>query len=397
MKIKSKKKKWIVLKVILIVVLTALFVCACEINNYLPRSFADYYCTKIFPYVSLPFQCFSMFFQYSLTEGIVVCIFPLLAIGFICWLVILIKKLLSKGALRFFYKSLRNFLICVLILAVIFQAMHGINYRRTSAIAELKLDTEEDLTFEDYCACLRWAYTGMIEARSHLGEDYNGVAHMDNSFENNAVYACSLLDKFSEKYDIPLTRNYVRAKPVSLSHYWSYTYIVGMYDPFLGEANINTDYIDINEFPITICHELCHAKGYASETDCNILASLACCSSTRADFRYAGYFWIFWNIYYVTAEIAEETGQIMPEYVYTTEMEAVYRDERASRLYWNQIDEEVEALKEKFNIDITETSSNVNDAFLKSNGEESGVATYEVPDSVYVRFYLTHIAGAEDA
>ena len=87
----------------------------------------------------------------------------------------------------------------------------------------------------------------------------------------------------------------------------------------------------------------------------------------------------------------------MPEYVYTTEMEAVYRDERASRLYWNQIDEEVEALKEKFNIDITETSSNVNDAFLKSNGEESGVATYEVPDSVYVRFYLTHIAGAEDA
>ena len=230
-----------------------------------------------------------------------------------------------------------------------------------------------------------------------MGEDYNGVAHMDNSFENNAVYASSLLDKFSEKYDIPLTRNYVRAKPVSLSHYWSYTYIVGMYDPFLGEANINTDYININEFPITICHELCHAKGYASETDCNILASLACCSSTRADFRYAGYCWIFWNIYYVTAEIAEETGQIMPEYVYTTEMEAVYRDERASRLYWNQIDEEVDALKEKFNIDITETSSNVNDAFLKSNGEESGVATYEVPDSVYVRFYLTHIAGAEDA
>ena len=54
-------------------------------------------------------------------------------------------------------------------------------------------------------------------------------------------------------------------------------------------------------------------------------------------------------------------------------------------------------MKEMFNIDITETSSNVNDAFLKSNGEEGGVDTYVVPDSVYVRFYLTHIAGAEDA
>ena len=393
MKIKSKKKKRIVLKTVLIVVLTALFICACLINNFIPRGFADFYCTQIFPYISTPFQCFSMFFHYSLTEGIVVCIFPLLAIGFICWLVILIKKTLSKGALSFFYKSLRNFLICGLVLAIIFQAMHGINYRRTSAIVELKLNTAEDLTFDDYCAALKWAYNGMIEARSHLGEDYNGVAHMDYSFENNAVYACSLLDNFSDKYDIPLARNYVRAKPVSLSHYWSYTYIVGMYDPFLGEANVNTDYIDIQEFPITVCHELCHAKGYASETDCNILASLACCSASRADFRYAGYSWIFWNLYFVTYTIADETDQIMPGYADLSEMAGVYRDERAGRLYWEKIDEEVEALKEKFHVDITETSSNVNDAFLKSNGEEEGVNTYEVPDSVYVRFYLTHIAG----
>ena len=392
MKIQSKKKKRVVLKVVLIVVLTALFICACLINNFIPREFADFYCTKIFPYISTPFQCFSMFFHYSLTEGIVVCIFPVLAIGLICWLVILVKKLLSRGALAFFYKSLRNLLICGIVLAIIFQAMHGINYRRTNSIAALKLDTTEDLTFEDYCAALRWAYNGMIEARSHLGEDYNGVAHMDNSFENNAVYACSLLDSFSEKYDIPLARNYVRAKPVSLSHYWSYTYIVGMYDPFLGEANINTDYIDIQEFPITVCHELCHAKGYASETDCNILASLACCSASRADFRYAGYCWIFWNLYYVTETIADETDQIMPEYVYASEMEPVYRDEYASGLYWDNINREVEAIKERFEVDITETSNNVNDAFLKSNGEE-GVNTYEVPDSVYVRFYLTHIAG----
>lgn len=87
----------------------------------------------------------------------------------------------------------------------------------------------------------------------------------------------------------------------------------------------------------------------------------------------------------------------MPEYSSAPEMEDVYRDEYASRLYWDKIDEEVDALKEMFNIDITETSSNVNDAFLKSNGEEGGVGTYVVPDSVYVRFYLTHIAGAEDA
>ena len=397
MKIKSKRKKRTALKIVLIILLTALFICAAECNNYIPRNIADYYCNNIFPYISKPFQCFNMFFQFSLTEGIVVCIFPLLAIGFICWLVFLIKKMLTKGAFQFFFKSARNLLICAIVMAILFQAMHGINYRRTKASAELKLNTTEELTFEDYCAALRWAYLGMIEARSQLGEDYNGVAHMQYGFENSAIYANSLLDSFADKYDIALTKNYVRAKPVSLSHYWSYTYIVGMYDPFLCEANINTDYIDITDFPITVCHELCHAKGYASETDCNLLASLACCQATRADFRYAGYNWIFWNLYRVTESIAEATGNVMPEYAYTSEMEPVLRDEMASRYYWSKIDEEVEAIKDIFNVDITETSDNVNDAFLKSNGEEEGVEAYVVPDSIYVRFYLTHIAGGENA
>jgi len=397
MKIKSKRKKRTALKIVLIILLTALFICAAECNNYIPRNIADYYCNNIFTYISKTFQCFNMFFQFSLTEGIVVCIFPLLAIGFICWLVFLIKKMLTKGAFQFFFKSARNLLICAIVMAILFQAMHGINYRRTKASAELKLNTTEELTFEDYCAALRWAYLGMIEARSQLGEDYNGVAHMQYGFENSAIYANSLLDSFADKYDIALTKNYVRAKPVSLSHYWSYTYIVGMYDPFLCEANINTDYIDITDFPITVCHELCHAKGYASETDCNLLASLACCQATRADFRYAGYNWIFWNLYGVTESIAEATGNVMPEYAYTSEIEPVLRDEMASRYYWSKIDEEVEAIKDIFNVDITETSDNVNDAFLKSNGEEEGVEAYVVPDSIYVRFYLTHIAGGENA
>ena len=286
-------------------------------------------------------------------------------------------------------------MIIGLVLAIIYQAMHGINCRRTRITQDLNFVTDE-LTFDDYCDALKWAYTGMIEARSHLGEDYNGVAHMQENFENSAMYACSLLDAFSDKYDLPLSRNYVRAKPVSLSHYWSYTHIVGVYDCFLGEANINTGYMGVNEFPITVCHELCHAKGYASETDCNIIAALACCSSTRADFRYAGYYEIFWNLYFVSESIAKKTDQVVPQYRATSEMMPVYRDANASNMYWDRIDEEVEEIRKKLGIDIAEASNNANDAFLKSNGE-NGVETYQVPDSVYVRFYLTHVKGAEDA
>ena len=201
-----------------------------------------------------------------------------------------------------------------------------------------------------------------------------------------------MLDSFSDEYNIPLSRNYVRAKPVSLSHYWSYTGIVGMYDMFLGEANVNTDDMNVTEFPATVCHELCHAKGYASETDCNLLATLACCSSSRADFRYCGFQRVFFDLYYMAEEIAEETGQVCPQYIYTSEMDAVYRDLEAYSDYWTSIYLETERINEWSGVDIEATSDRVNDTFLKSNGEE-GVVTYIVPDSIYVRFYLTHVAG----
>ena len=152
--------------------------------------------------------------------------------------------------------------------------------------------------------------------------------------------------------------------------------------------------MNIEEYPVTLCHELCHAKGYASETDCNTLATLACCRSARADFRYAGYSEIFWNLYVVAEQIAEATGEVVPQFASSSDMEPVFRDMRATSLYWKQIDDEVASLKERLGIDITETSDMVNDTFLKSNGE-SGLDSYRVPDSVYVRFYLKYEGGQD--
>ena len=391
MKIQNKSKRHILLRIALSVFLTIAFTGALLCNRFIPRSFADYYGSNVFPYVSAPIQSISMSFQNSLTENFVIILVPVLIVGIISWIVILIKKIMSHGAARFLYKSYRNVMILAVIGALIFQFMHGFNYRRTRVTGELAL-TDKELTFEDYRKTLDWAYLGMVEARSYLGEDYNGVAHMKASFENSATHANSLINSFGDKYGVPVSENYVRAKPVSMSHYWSYTHIVGVYDPFLGEVNLNTDYMNIVEFPITLCHELCHSKGYASETDCNFLATLACCSSARADFRYAGFYEIFWNIYPIAEDIAEATGETLPEYYLTEEIKPVYRDMRASIAYWRNIDDEVDMLYEKLGIDITEVSNATNDAFLKTNGE-SGVDSYQVPDSSYVRFYLTYVDG----
>lgn len=154
MKIKKKASKRIVLRIILAVVLTAAFFAALSANRFITGNAADYYSTNIFPVISVPVQSFSMLFQNSLTENIVIIGVPALLIGLIVWFVFLIKKFLSHGSVLYLYKSYRNLIVVALLAAIIFQAMHGINYRRTDVEDELAL-TDKELTFEDYCATLK--------------------------------------------------------------------------------------------------------------------------------------------------------------------------------------------------------------------------------------------------
>jgi hypothetical protein len=75
----------------------------------------------------------------------------------------------------------------------------------------------------------------------------------------------------------------LNAKPVALSHLWSYTGITECI-PFFGEANVNVD-VPASQLPITICHEISHTRGIAREQDANLAGFLACLNSSRIDFH----------------------------------------------------------------------------------------------------------------
>lgn len=389
MRVKNKGKRRIVRRILLIVLLSGLTAAFWLLPNLMTRRAGDFYSTYIFPVVSMPGTSITSCFHFSMTENFLV-IGVIALLGLAVYFVVMLFVRGAKGKLgSFLYKSIRAVLAAVLVITAVFQLMHGLNYRRTNVAALLELDDEHD--FEDYAAALDWAYNGMVKARKQMGEDYEGVAHSKESFESNVVYANILVDTICAKYDIPISNNFVRAKPVSLSRYWAYTGIAGAYDPFLGEANINTDYMDPTEFPITLCHEILHAKGFASETDCNTLATICCLSATRADFRYAGYFRIFWNLIGITSEYAYAEGKTLPNYLSDTDIYPVYRDMNASNEYILGIREEVEYIYKLIGIDLDKAGSDTNNAFLEANGQEGGVETYIVPDNVYVDFYTTYI------
>jgi hypothetical protein len=383
-------RKRTILRAVLLILLIALIPAA----YYLPRLLirgetAEVYCRKVFPIISIVPTSLNGLFMTSLTEMFVCVGSVSLLVLFILFIARSVSIAYRAGIRRMLYHIyvvLRTVAIIGIVAALIFELMHGINYNRESIRKQMHLygDTRP---YEDYEEALGWAYAGMVEARSSLGEDYRGVAHMRSSFETTVYDANLAVTAFSTTYDLGLSLNYVRAKPVMLSHLWRYTDIVGFYDAFLGEANVNTDYLDILHFPVTVCHELCHAKGYASETDANTIAVLSCIHSERADFRYAGYYYIFMRLWSEAGEYARHEGESLPDFASLESFAPVLRDMRAYYRYLDTFEEgPIADLIARF-------SEDANNAFLESNGQEGGTDTYVVPQDAYVEYYCRYIRG----
>ncbi|SCW54984.1 Protein of unknown function [Ruminococcaceae bacterium YRB3002] len=380
---KQKRLRPLVIKIVILLIILAAVV---FVPRLLPGGAVDFYCEHIFPALSLPGVIINSMFMTSLTEMFVVTGSVILLLLTVAGIVVFTGKLFGKfggGARIFAAAVIKNILVTAVIAGIIFQLMHGISYRRTPAYDRLGTDNS-DYSIEAYEEALRWAYYNMISARQKLGEDYNGVAHSSYTYESTVQHANALIDMFSDDYDLGMSGNYVRGKAVSLSRYWSLTHIVGVYDAFLVEANINTGYMDITSFDMTVCHELCHAKGYADETSCNIIAALACTRSVRPDFRYAGYYYIFWDLYEVIYNNAVLNDGEIPSFIDPTLMYPVYRDMAARNAYWDKIDSMF------MSEEIVEISENTNDAFLRANGSE-GTSSYNVPENVYLDYYMTYI------
>lgn len=348
---------------------------------------AEFYSRNVFPWVSMLAAAVNGMFLFSLTEMFVVVGSVTLAVLIVMFLIKCIKLMCTRDTrslIHYVYVVLRNVAIIGIAAALCFELMHGLNYNRMSVRKSMTLygDTRP---YEDYAETLLWAYSGMVNARNSLGEDYYGVAHMNTAFEVTVYDANVAVSSVGQHFDLGISPNYIRAKAVWLSRLWGYTDIVGVYDPFLGESNINTDYIDVLHFPVTVCHEITHARGYASETDANTIAILSCINSPRADFRYAGYYYIFMHLWNTVSDYADYEGVAMTDYFSRNDFKPVMRDINAYNEY-----------RESFNTGpiadlISRFSEDVNNAFLESNGQEGGTDTYVVPQDAYVEYYCRYV------
>lgn len=360
-----------ILPILLIFLVGVCFIFAQWIMAQRPDS-AEWYAINVFPTLSLPAVFLNSLFPISLTEFTLIAgvmTFPLILAWFIY------RAVCSKTKGKFFYRSALIFAIAFSLLSGSFCLMHGINYYRKPLDASLDIMPAQRSP-EELSEVMRWLISSISEEQKKLSIDESGCSMLLTDMNQTLADGSAALDLASNRFPV-LAGNDALPKPVVLSHYWSYTGIVGMYFPFLGEANINID-VPVYSIPMAICHELAHVRGIAREQDANLAAFIACISSDRPDFRYSGYIFALGYIAGDLANVDIETYYQLMETIPDT----VWKDWQSNADYWTQFEGPVE-----------EVSEQVNDNFLKANNQDAGIISYSMVSGQIIEYYFKNESG----
>jgi hypothetical protein len=345
---------------------------------YLPRIMIRYpaasesYAMHMFPWISRPIAYLSSLVPVSLTEILVL----FMAGSILLWLTWLIVRIVhSDHRQKLMFRAVLILCVVFFVSSASFTLMHGINYTRIPLEKSLQLD-RKDWSEEELIEVTKWMQKQMNDTRSELSEDEDGRMILSTTIIQALSDGYKGMDRAAAEFP-ELSGSTVRAKPVALSHYWSYTGITGMYFPFLGEANVNVD-IPACGLPMTISHEISHTRGIAREQDANLAAFLACIYSERKDFQYSGYEFAFT---YCLSDLKSANIDAYQS-VLSEISDAVYRDWLQENEYWAQ-----------FEGPVQETSTQINDSYLKANQQEDGVRSYSLVTNLIIDYYFTYVKG----
>lgn len=335
----------------------ALALVAQRILSIHPAWTEKYYSEGFFRIISWPLLKLSLLFPFSLTELTVIVILPLLIIFLIARAIIRLVRIPERRLCRI-ADGLARLAWTFSIALVLFMLLHGFNYARQPVAVSFELPVRERSTAE-LTETAVWLATEAAMLRDNLNEDENGVFKLSEPLRQTQLDVNQAYQ--SAASDWPALSGYkTRPKGVILSHYWSYTGITGVYNPWYVEANVNIDQPDI-AIPDTTAHEFAHTRGFAREDEAGFISFLTGQYADNHDYRYSvlASAWIRLSnrLYSLDKEGYEQAAAPISD--------AMRRDFSASSIYWKQ-----------FEGPVREVSNQANNLYLQANMQTDGVRSY---------------------
>lgn len=157
-----------------------------------------------------------------------------------------------------------------------------------------------------------------------------------------------------------LRYTYPAVKQVYVPKLMSFFGIGGIYFPFTGEANVNMD-PPVYLLPNTICHEMAHQIGFASEDEANFISYLVCRLHPNPVFRYSGNLMAM-KYAMNRLKYTRPAAFTRLERSYSTGLKL---DLEKNRAYWESFQNPLEII-----------TDGIHDLFLKVNDQTEGLESY---------------------
>ena len=252
------------------------------------------------------------------------------------------------------------------ILFVLYAAFCGVNYHRSSFAHEAGL-TWEGASVDELRAVCEDLTSAVNRTGQQVHRDEEGIMVLT---EDVSVRAVRAMEKLAGEYPC-LEGFYPQPNGLEFSWLLSVQKLTGIYSPFTIEANYNADMVPYN-IPFTACHELANLRGFMQEQEANFIGYLAGVQSESVEFNYSSYMlgWIYCTnaLYSVDPDFYQELRDRLSE--------EVQADLAANSRFW-----------EKYDSPVAEVSDQINDSYLKANGQEDGVASYDRMVELILTYY----------
>ena len=292
--------------------------------------------------------------------------YVLLALGALVWLVLTVRYAAAHrgGAL---YRAVLLLADCVLTFYVAFCLLWGANYAADDFCDRAQF-YPESVAYDDLLRVTLRFTDALAACADDVERDENGLFCADRA----AILADApeIYTGLYEEFPFLDTQNFA-PKPLFFSRLMSHMNFTGFYFPFTGEANVNID-APVSALPVTALHEMTHQRGYASEQQCNFLAIVAAAEADDPVFRYSGYY--VGSIHLLNA--LNSANQDAWNAVCKALPENVWRDLSYTNAYWAQFDGLTAAAMQK-----------LNDAMIRSYGDELGIQSYGAVVDLLVKYY----------
>jgi len=276
-----KKRAWYILIALAI---------AIKIFSLFPAAVERYYAGGIYPIISGAQRMLFGWIPFSIGD----IVYAVVVIVLLYRLYHLVRRVVRRKADRPYWKNtLALTLFVALFVYVSFNLLWGLNYNRQGVASQLSLKMKK--YSKDDLKLIMFELVDSLNSLDSMARILRPPLAKKKVLFNEAFSAYKNL---TNRFPV-IHYSFRSVKPSLFSYLGNYLGYTGYYNPFTGEAQVNTT-VPLYVQPFTTCHEMGHQLGYAKENEANFSSFLAARSSDNPAFRYSVYFDLYaYSRYYL--------------------------------------------------------------------------------------------------